>query len=243
MSAASPPPARAPQPAVAGVDGCRSGWVVATWANPGQDGALRLEVVSHFDEVATRVVDGELGVVAVDMPIGLADSKPRQCDRAARRLLGPRRSSVFPTPVRTVLACSTYPDALEASRRACGVGLPKQSWFLVPKLRELDDVMRRVRLVDAILEVSPELAFAALAGAPLVDPKRSADGLRARRELLAPLFPGLDGLLATRYPGTAPDDLLDACALAWSARRLQLGQGCRVGDEFDAVGLPMTISW
>jgi predicted RNase H-like nuclease len=228
---------------VAGVDGCRTGWVVATWTDGSRDAALQLEVCGQFEEVVHRVLRGELALVAVDMPIGLADSGPRQCDRAARRLLGPRRSSVFPTPVRPVLACETYPEALEISRKASGVGLSKQAWFLVPKLREVDAVMRRVRLTDAVLEVSPELSFAALAGAPLVHPKRSAEGLRTRRELLRPLFPQLDDLLSRRYPGAAPDDLLDACALAWSAHRLQQGNGCRVGDELDGTGLPMTVSW
>jgi predicted RNase H-like nuclease len=227
---------------VAGVDGCRSGWVVATWPAAGRAGTLRLEVVPDFDQVADRVDAGELGLVAVDMPIGLADSGPRPCDRAARRLLGPRRSSVFPTPVRPVLACTTYAEALESSRQACGVGLPKQAWFLVPKLREVDGVMRRVQ-PGRIVEVSPELSFAALAGAPLAHPKRTLEGRRTRRDLLTPVFLGLEALLRDRYPGTAPDDLLDACALAWSARRIYHGEGCRVGDESDGTGLPMTISW
>lgn len=244
MSRPSPPsgPTPALRPAVAGVDGCRSGWVVATWTD-GSGAVLQLEVVGRFDEVVQRVVQGEVALVAVDMPIGLADSGPRQCDRAARQLLGPRRSSIFPTPIRAVLACETYPEALEISRKACGVGLSKQAWFLVPKLREVDAVMRRSRRTDTVLEVSPELSFAALAGAPLMHPKRTVEGLRIRLELLRPYFPDLDDLLTRRYPGAAPDDLLDACALAWSAHRLQQGNGCRVGEEVDGTGLPMTVSW
>ena len=46
-----------------------------------------------------------------------------------------------------------------------------------------------------------------------------------------------------RLAGSAPDDVLDACALAWSARRLALGGGNRVGHEIDGTGLPMTVAW
>lgn len=231
------------EPDVAGVDGCRRGWVVATWPAPSRNTGLRLEVVADFDEVADRVITGQLGLVAVDMPIGLADGGPRRCDREARQLLGARRSSIFPTPVRSVLACTTYVEALESSRQACGVGLPKQAWFLVPKLREVDRVVRRVA-PGTILEVCPELSFAALAGAPMAHPKRSAEGRTSRLEVLRRYFPELDGLLGGRsFPGAAPDDLLDACALAWSARRLWRGLGASVGDEVDGTGLPMTVSW
>jgi predicted RNase H-like nuclease len=181
-------------------------------------------------------------LVAVDMPMGLADRERRRCDMEARRLLGPRRSSVFPTPVRAVLGCETYAEALAVSRAVCGRGLSKQAWFLVPKIRELDGLVRDLP-AGVLSEVHPELAFAALAGGPLADPKRTAPGRAARLAALAPVIADLDALAARRLPGAAPDDVLDACALAWSARRLAHGGGNRVGDEVDSTGLPMTVAW
>ena len=45
-------------------------------------------------------------VFSIDIPIGLTDSGPRQCDIQARRLLGARRgTSVFPAPIRPALKC------------------------------------------------------------------------------------------------------------------------------------------
>ena len=198
--------------------------------------------MASFAPIAERVRAGRVDLVAVDMPMGLAERDRRRCDIEARRLLGPRRSSVFPTPVRAVLDCETYAEALSVSRAVCGRGLSKQAWFLVPKIRELDGVVRDLP-AGALLEVHPELAFAALGGGPMADPKRTAAGRAARLAALAPVIADLEALAATRLAGSAPDDVLDACALAWSARRLAHGGGHRVGHEVDGTGLPMTVAW
>ena len=47
-------------------------------------------------------------VVGIDMPLGLLESGWREADRAARGLLGPRRSSVFAIPPRAVWAQASY---------------------------------------------------------------------------------------------------------------------------------------
>jgi predicted RNase H-like nuclease len=199
---------------VAGVDGCRGGWVVATdeWDTGG------LTVVARFDEVLA-LVDG---FVAVDMPIGLpALGSRRACDTAARKALGPRRSSVFPAPSREALAANSFAEV---------TGLSIQAWNLVPKVREVDEAWQpRVR------EVSPELAFAVLAGHPMAHPKRTADG-RAER---------LDALALGEVPrarGAAADDVLDALACLVSAHRLAAGTALALGDgAIDARGRPMAI--
>lgn len=228
--------------AVAGVDGCRGGWVVATWS--GGDARPALEVVADFAAVADDLERGRWDLVAVDMPFGLADAGPRRCDLEARRRLGPRRSSVFPAPVRAVLACRTYVEALAASRAACGVGLSRQAWNLVPKIIEVEAAARRLG-TGRLAEVHPELAFAAMVGAPLAHPKRTAPGQAERRTALAAALPGLDLVpeALPRLAGAAADDVADACALAWSAQRLAAGGGEEVGGEVDPTGLPMTVRW
>jgi len=177
-----------------------------------------LEVVGRFADVL-RLVDG---VVAVDMPIGLpVPGTRRACDVAARAALGPRRSSVFPAPSR---------EALEAASFEAVSGLSIQAWNLVPKIREVDDAWE-----PRVHEVSPELAFAVLAGAPMARPKRTAAG---RDERLAAL-----GLAAPpRLRGAAPDDVLDALACLRAAHRLAAGTALALGDgTVDARGRPMTI--
>jgi predicted RNase H-like nuclease len=41
--------------------------------------------------------------------------------------------------------------------------------------------------------------------------------------------------------GAQPDDVLDALALAWTARRYRGGSCLRVGGELDATGLRMEV--
>ena len=41
-----------------------------------------------------------MGALAIDIPIGIPEAGARPADREARALLGPRRNSVFPAPVR-----------------------------------------------------------------------------------------------------------------------------------------------
>ena len=91
--------------AVAGADACRGGWCVVTLP---VEGDATVEVIDRFTKVAARQAKGRLGAVGVDIPIGLSDGPPRKCDVDARALLGDRRSSVFPAPVRPVLGARSY---------------------------------------------------------------------------------------------------------------------------------------
>jgi predicted RNase H-like nuclease len=204
---------------VAGVDGCRSGWVVAIGGT--------VHVVARF----TDVLDLDVSIIAVDMPIGLPDAGPRACDVAARRLLGPRRSSVFPAPVRATLQATTYDNALRLHRAADDRGLSKQAYNLLPKIAEVDDALPDARVVEA----HPELAFARLLGAPAEHSKRAAAGRAERLKAL-----GLEA--APRVRGAAADDVLDAIALTHTARRIAAGCAEVLGDgSHDRRGRPMSI--
>jgi hypothetical protein len=79
---------------VIGVDACKKGWVGVTSDLRGYFGATVDQLVATADS------DGELGVVAIDISIGLPLTGIRQADVLARRLVGKRKSSVFPTPIR-----------------------------------------------------------------------------------------------------------------------------------------------
>jgi predicted RNase H-like nuclease len=217
---------------VAGVDGCRRGWVAAVGRLDGR-GAPSVSVVSSFRELVASVVRGDLVAVAVDIPIGLPDHGSRQCDVEARQRLGPRRSSVFPAPVRAVLGCATWEEANASSRAVDGRGLAHQVFNLLPKIAEVDGLLspsRQARVVEA----HPELCFASIAGEPLLDSKRTVAGQTARVALV--------GVSPARLPGAAVDDVLDSHAALWTARRVALGHEQRLGDgERDGRGLRMEI--
>jgi predicted RNase H-like nuclease len=224
---------------VAGIDGCRGGWVVAVVPLAGT-GSVSLERTTDLADVVARLDAGLLDAVGIDMPIGLPAGGPRCCDVEARRKVGPRRSSVFPAPVRSALGAPDYGEALRRSRAVSGRGLSRQTFGILPKVHELDEVMtteRQARLV----EVHPEVSFAVLAGHPMAHPKRTPQGGAERLAVLRSAFIDVDGCAGIPIAGVRLDDVLDALAAAWSARRLAQGIATRMGGDVDARGLRMEI--
>lgn len=236
-----PRPAQAGIHRLRGVDGCRHGWLLLE--QPRAGGPIDGRVVADADVLACD--DDTL--CAVDMPIGLPDREPRQCDGEARRLLGPRRASVFSAPLRPLLAAHDHAEANRWSRQLQGRGLSIQSWNLMPRIRELDGLLQRQPEQRRRLhEVHPELSFRELnEGVPLPFAKKTPEGRDCRQRLLEPLFPGAFEALRGRFPrsGVADDDLLDALVLLWSAERLAVGHGLALGDPAarDSTGLPLSI--
>ncbi len=220
-------PARTLATAVAGADGCRAGWVVATRDD--------LRVVTRLDLT-------DIDLLGVDMPIGLPIDARRACDVEARRALGLRGSSVFPTPPRACLGATTHPEAVRRARAAFGCGISVQAFHLLPKIAEVD-ALADPSQPDRIVEISPELAFASMqrlrTGESTPLPRKvEPAGAAARRRLLE--AEGIDVRPVPR--GARPDDVLDAYAVLWSADRFARGDAIVFGDgALDSRGLPMRI--
>ncbi len=220
---------------MAGADGCRTGWVVCRRAT---DGTFDIRVVKALADACEG-----LSILAVDMPIGLCDTpRPgRACEPAARALLPGKASSVFPTPCRPALACTTHAEA-NATSRKLGMGLNQQTFHLFPKLREVDALLRgRPRIKRIVYEAHPELAFARMnGGKPVLSKKRQPDGFAERRKLLA--RHGFRTKIE-RLPGAARDDILDAIAVCRTATLIAEGEAARLGPAKarDRYGLPMNI--
>jgi predicted RNase H-like nuclease len=225
-----------------GVDGCRAGWLVV---------CARLDPCGTFENLswsleleAASFIDG--GLVAVDMPIGLASDGPRTCDQQARALLGPRRSSVFPAPLRAALGACDYREACDRSFAVSGRKLSKQAYYLLPKIRQLDQLLLADSMrIDRVHEVHPELAFCQWnGGEPMAQAKKTAAGSAQRRHLVESEFPGLAEQIRSSVGQSklADDDILDAMACLWSTRRLLRQEALVLGGERDALGLPMRIS-
>jgi len=206
---------------VTGVDACRRGWVAVSLAGPGPGragpGRVRVDGVRVAESLAEVLEGTGTDVVGIDMPLGLLESGWREADRAARGLLGPRRSSVFAIPPRAVWAQASYQAANQRCRELTGQGFSIQAWGLRAKLLEADRYRRTC--AHPLYEVHPELAFSALAGAPLAHSKHTAAGQDLRRELL-----GRAGLTVSRVRLAPVTDTLDAAAVAWSAWRIAAGQ-------------------
>jgi predicted RNase H-like nuclease len=220
--------------AVLGVDGWRGAWVGALL-----DG--RSVTLLALPDVAAVLAVPDVELVAIDMPIGLSDDGVRACDVAARKRLRGAASSVFPAPLRPVLDASDYVQACAVSMAASGKALSKQAWNLVPAIRALDEALGEPP-TDRVVEVHPELAFREL-DPRVTDPKITARGLTQRLAALREVM-DVEEALATAPPLIPAVDALDACAAAWSARRLADGRGeCVGGGALDARGRPMRICW
>jgi predicted RNase H-like nuclease len=222
---------------VLGVDAFSQGWVGVAVAG-GYDGAY---VAARIDElVAVAEADGPLAVVAVDMPVGLPDAGPRQADVLAKRWVGPRHSSVFMTPVRAAMVADDFRQACEIARCQAGGGISRQAYALRAKLLEVDGWVRGNS--HRVVEVHPEVSFAALAGHPLAVGKKTWGGMALRRRLLAGAGIVLpDALGAADVVGV--DDVLDAAAAAWSAWRVLRGEASSLPaqPEIFTDGLPAAI--
>lgn len=238
---------------VAGVDGCPAGWLMVV-AEAGAPNSARAVLCPTFADVLAHE-DGPR-VIAVDIPIGIPDTAVkggRACDNETRARLGDRQSSVFAVPSRPALGETDY-------RRACAVNLEhsdpprkvsKQCFNLFAKIREVDAAMTP-DLQSRVFEVHPELAFWALNGGAALDlPKKvksspSGPGLEQRRALLSAAGFSPEVLEASRWRrrDVGPDDIIDACALAWSAARLLRGDAVTLPPEppRDGRGLRMEIS-
>ena len=201
-----------------------------------------MELLALPDAAAVLAVP-DVEVVGIDMPIGLSDDGVRLCDVEARRRLGRAGSSVFPTPVRAVLATDVYAEARALSRAATDPprAPSAQSFQLVRAIRSLDDALGDPP-TDRVVEVHPELAFRALDPA-VRDPKGTARGMAQRLAALRTVM-DVDAALLDAPPRVPAVDALDACAAAWSARRIADGTAECVGDgATDARSRPMRICW
>jgi predicted RNase H-like nuclease len=193
-------------------------------------------VVATFADVLALGFD----VVAVDMPIGVSDDSTRSCEREARTFISPRGSTIFPTPVRGCLDAASYRDACDASRAAIGRAISKQAWNILPKIREIDELITPAH-TDSVIESHPECAFAVMNDAPLRSSKHTAAGLSDRAALLAKVA-GI-AVPDTRVKAKR-DDVLDAFAVLWSAERFARGEHRTFGGnpvETDPRGVPMRI--
>jgi predicted RNase H-like nuclease len=162
----------------------------------------------------------EAACVGVDMPIGLPERGQRAADAQARAFVGARRSSVFMTPPAAVLAAGSYAEANVLAAERSEKGISQQAWGL----RENIGRVAAVAATDPrLIEVHPEVSFAALAGGHMRAAKTTWNGQMDRRAVLARVGIVLPDDLGEA--GVVPvADVLDAAAVAWSARRFAAGE-------------------
>ena len=210
-----------------GVDGCPTGWFSVGFD---RNGGYEVNVFASFGELIDRYSDA--GLVLIDIPIGLPEGpERRECDRQARKLLGRRGSSVFPSPTRQAVEHAAahpkdYRGALAVERRFAGKGISRQAFAISPKIAEVDAVMRSrdINASPEVREVHPELCFWALNDRqPMKSSKKRTVGVNARLEVLGNIEPRSREIYEEagskfRRKAVGRDDIVDALVAALVAR-------------------------
>ena len=237
MPLSSPKGPPLPYSVVAGVVPCRSGWLVAS---------AKLQGVTIAPEeprvfpAFTDVLDEKpaFSVIALDAPIGFLDRARhggRICDREARSLLGPRRGAA-------VHSAPSWPTLRRRLRRRTR-GVDAVTAGLLPRYVEVAQEMAPYRQ-RVVYEVHSELSWYQLnKERPVRHRKGSPAGRRERRKLLKSRLPGAERLLEAEIPSVRTEQLLDAAACLWTARRIWARAATRIPTEpvWDSQGLRMEI--
>ncbi|WOJ89241.1 DUF429 domain-containing protein [Methylocapsa polymorpha] len=246
--------AKGREPPTVGADGCKGGWIAVSFV-AGDIGRAQTKIFADFKELIGAFAPD--AIIGVDMPIGLPEQSGRggrAADRAARTFLGPRGVTVFPVPSRAAVEAfddgapdKGYAQAckLEKENSEPSKSFSKQVFWIFPRIQQIDRLLRAdAELQNRVFEVHPEVSFAVMNnGEALSDGKKSKEGRELRRELLAKQGFAMDFLEEKPPRGAAWDDFYDACACAWSARRISAEEH-RVFPAMpgvDAEGLPVAI--
>jgi predicted RNase H-like nuclease len=194
---------------VAGVDGCREGWVAVVLQDGRFSGALSS---ATFRELLKSLSTAE--VIAIDIPIGCQQqAAPEQPTKQPKTSSAVAATLFLTSP--TVREASSYD---EAKHLASGRKPSTQSFALEDYVNDCLALDQRVR------EVHPEVSFTEMNRRSPLLPKKSWNGFWERRSLLARQGIEIPEHLPLRAGAAQPDDILDAGAAAWTALRIGRGE-------------------
>ena len=206
---------------------------------------VRFSLAGTWRSVQARLTEPGVAMIAVDMPIGLAESGQRACEPAARKLLpAGRKSSVFTPPRRYMRDCRDWAEANARGKATEGKGLSHQAWNIAHKIFEIDACLAPAEQ-GRVIEAHPELIFHRRNGGTPLPSKKTSEGREARLALLR-----ANGLAASDHwfalfprSQVARDDYLDAAACLMLARDRLAGRALRLPEtpERDSRGLAMEI--
>ncbi len=230
---------------ISGVDGCRGGWLAFHF-----DGTNWSE--NLFREINQLYSASDSNLILIDIPIGLRtnESNERLCDLEARKILDKRKSSIFPAPSRLAINCNEYRLASQKNKEATGRGLSKQTFGIIPKIREVDNFIRSEYYnprKKRIREVHPEVCFWGLNGCSEMEyNKKSALGICARIQLLGAYIKDVNKIFdktRSRYKKNqvADDDIIDALVCAVTALFNESLSTSPPTPETDINKIPMEI--
>ena len=208
---------------VAGIDGCKNGWVAVSLSTKGAI-IVQEQTFSTFMEHLHGA-----DAILIDMPIGLARNKEEAAHRPeklARKFIPGKGASIFNAPSEQAAFCTTYGDANAMNHHILGKGLSKQSYHICSKIREVDTyVKRHPSHAKILMESHPEVCFAHLHPdkEPILENKKSPIGQEKRLMLLKSYAPEVVSMVEQTLASSSElrkitDDVIDAACLAIVAK-------------------------
>lgn len=124
-------------PPVVGADGCAGGWMAVYAGFSGPRWAVYPDLEGLLEaQSGAREIWG-------DVPLGLPESpEDLRPEPEGRRLLGRRACTLFSVPCRQATVCDGYPEASRVNRQILSRGLSRQSWNIVPVIRQADRLLQ-----------------------------------------------------------------------------------------------------
>jgi predicted RNase H-like nuclease len=230
---------------VVGVDGCRAGWLAVKLSHHGTWESRIFHNMASLWSTYRRAA-----LILVDIPIGLPEvTNDRSCDKAARKVLGPRKASVFPVPCRSAVYALDYDAAIKINEEVTGKRIFRATWNLIPRMRQVDEVLQAEPPARRVIrEAHPEVLFWGLNQMrPMRLYKKDKAGEAERLEVLQAVYPEaaalfLEAVASLPKNYAARDDLVDALAAAVTG----LIGGTKLktlpaSPGRDAQGLPMEM--
>ena len=226
---------------VVGVDGCTGGWAAVSLTGDHVD----IGIYHCISDVLAAHADAER--ILIDMPMGLPENvNDLRPDAQLRTMLKGKASSVVNCPCRQAVYANVK-EASAVNKAVLGKALSAQSIGLIPKIRELDEYLSaHSETREFIFESHPELCFAKLSRAPVLEKKRSHEGQHKRLSILSAFRPTVRGAVEhadIKKNQASLDDLIDAACLALTAQLSLKRPLLSVPErpETDARGLMMKI--
>lgn len=228
-----------------GVDGCKKGWfyICLDDSDNWKTGIIP-DIQSLVDEFHAECL------ILVDIPIGLRHDgeTERLCDKEARKILGKRRSSVFPVPCRNAVYENSYREASDTNFQLTGKHISKQSWFISSRIRQVDELLTNSVKRKFVREIHPEICFWSLNDRKSMNYyKRTPEGFEERLSVIRKVYSECDELVDDalneyKRRDLSEDDILDALVAAVTARYgFNALKTIPDTPELDETGLPMEM--
>lgn len=141
-----------------GIDGCKGSWLLVSLAHD----SFEIRLSDHIEEICEHHQTAD--AMLIDMPVGLPESPlDIRPEPFLRKMLKKRASTVFNVPSRQAIQERDYLTASSVNYEVLGKKLSRQSFGILPKIREIDDFLETKPVwKNRLMESHPEYCFALL---------------------------------------------------------------------------------